>query len=206
MARGINFYCSPRDELSLLERLLRESRVSLLRPPPKGSDELRPLTLNDVPEWPERFDCLLWLTSEGPIYWHRSTPSGDLSTHNRTVATVIAHEEWSAIPDGPDKAMIDTERSPILVYRRSQLRDGRMNYCKLYSAVSSSARISATYDKWVTSCFSWIRRHAVCVHSYKAINKTLPGHDWLASSVHAFPEAAVELSSPDHRYAIFLHR
>jgi hypothetical protein len=128
----------------------------------------------------------------------------DGSTHGELVNRLFAAENWDAASPVDGEAMLDFEKSPVLVYRRSQLRDDRLGPGLLISQASNAERVSQDFSKWVRRCLSWVRRRANRIHDYQAKHPGLPNPAGLLNSIYAFPDAEAELASGRHRFGLFI--
>jgi hypothetical protein len=99
--------------------------------------------------------------------------------------------------------MLNFETSPVLVYRRSQVCEGRLGPALLISQASNADRVSERFAKWVRRCLSWVRRRTKRIHDYREQHPGLPNPDSLVSSIYAFPDAQAELESGQHPFALF---
>ena len=204
MTARSDFFCSPTEEKSILEHLLHSGDVIGLTYRLRGSPDLPPVDWTAVPPWPEPFSCFLWLRSAGSVQWHTSRPEVKGETHGELVNRVLASMTWDADPLQQDEGLLDVERSPVMIYRRSTVLEGRSGPCLLLCPPSNPDRISKEFAAWARRCFAWVRRHGTRVHDWRAPSSTLPNSDHLLNSIYAFPEALVRLKRGDHGYAILL--
>lgn len=200
----VEFFCSAREESALLGYLSSTGDVVALIPVLPRKNSLPVLDLDNPIPWPESFVAYLWLRSAGSLCWHDSRPTVSGETHGELVSQLFAAERWDTVSPGEGEAMIDFERSPILAYRRSVLREGLLGPCILISQASNVERVSPDFAKWVRRCLSWVRRRSTRIHDYRRQHPALPNPDSLLNSIYAFPDALAELESGHHRFAIFV--
>jgi hypothetical protein len=200
----LDFFCSSNEEKSILKYLLHSGDVIGLTSRLRGSPDLPPIDWTAVPAWPEPFSCFLWLRSAGSMNWHRSRPEAKGKTHGELVNRLLASMAWEANPPRGDEGMLDVETSPVMIYRRSMVLEGRSGPCLLICPASNPERISKGFAAWKRRCFAWVRRHGTRVHDWRVPSSTLPNPDGLLNSVYAFPEALIRLKRGDHEYAILL--
>lgn len=191
----IEFCCTPAEEREFLEWLL-------------GSDEVVPLTkavcnprklpipdLEDLPRWPEPVEFLIWHRASAPIRWIRSRPRSTGKSPQSFKAAMFAQETWDRLRPHRGQALIDVERTPLLVYSRAQRREGRRVSPSMLHAPASSLRgISQGFEAWVRRVFGRIRETAK-----RAEELSLPGLPF--GTVYAFPGAMEDIRSGKSRFA-----
>jgi len=199
-----DFFCSQSEEGSILEHLRHSGDVIGLTYRLRGSPGLPPIDWTAVPPWPAAFGCILWLRSAGPIEWLTSLPEAKGDTHGELVNSLLASMAWKADPPPGGEGLLDVERSPVMIYQRAAVLEGRFGPCLLLSPASNPERISNEFAAWTRRCFAWMRRHSARVHDWRAPSSTIPNPDHLLNSVYAFPDALLRLERGDHEYAILL--
>jgi hypothetical protein len=218
MAAGILYFCTPSEELDVLRYVLSTGEVLAFDRNIASPQVLPTIDALSPPTWPAQFECFLWLRSSGPLEWHLSKPAALGETHGDLVHAVVTRLNWEANPPPAGMAVLDTNRSPVLRYRRGPIAhmsphppyfsvprgpDGtKMGPCELASMSSAPERVSSEFASWVRRCFSWIRRHSTRIQCGQSRHPTVPNPLSIMNSVYAFPGALAELDSGEHEFAV----
>jgi hypothetical protein len=221
MAAGIFYFCTPNEELDVLRYVLATGEVLAFDRSVASPQVLPTIDALSPPTWPAQFDCFLWLRSSGRLEWHSSKPADLGRTHGDRVHNVITRLNWEENPPPPGMGVLDTNRSPVLLYRRGPIAqmfpsppffsvsrgtDGtRMGPCQLISTPSAPEHVSPDFARWVRRCFSWIRRNATRIQGGQSRHPTLPNPLSIMNSIYAFPGALAKLESGEHEFAIIPH-
>jgi hypothetical protein len=205
MAAGIKFFCTPPEELEVLRYLLSSDGVVAFDRRIARPQVLPTIDAMAPPSWPTPFACFLWLRSSGPLEWHSAKPEVGGKTHGDLVHSLIASMSWDGAPPPAGMAMLDTNRSPVLLYRRGPMDGRTIGPCDLTSMPSAADRVSPVFAQWVRRCFSWIRRRSTRVHDWRSQHPSLANPLSLLSSIYAFPKALEAITSGKHDFVITTH-
>ena len=204
MTARVDFFCSEAEEDAFLRYMSVSGEVVGLQPSFQSETDLPVIDISRLPEWPKPFGCFLWLRSAGPVSWHSSRPSVEGATHGEFVNRFLASQAWDSISDKTGQRLLDVERSPLFIYRRSLIEDGLTGPSLLLCPSSNPDRVGREFAAWVRRCFAWIKRHSRRVHDWREPNPSLPNPYGLLNSIYAFPEMFEKLQSSDHPYAVIL--
>lgn len=202
MTAAINFFCTASEESDVLRYLLSTGEVLAFDRAIAHPQTLPTIDALAPPAWPAPFSCFLWLRSCGPLQWHSSRPAVGGATHGDLVHSVLVNQSWSDSPPPAGAAMLDTNRSPVFLYRRGRLDGQNMGPCGLASTPSAAERVSPDFARWVRRCFSWIRGRSTRIHDWRSPHPTLANPFQLASSIYAFPKALEAIASGKHEFTI----
>jgi hypothetical protein len=129
----INFFCMPQEELAVLRHVIGSSDIVAFDRSLAAPQTIPTIDATAPPRWPAPFACFLWLRSAGPLRWHAPPPVFGGATPGDRVQSLIANLNWTARPPAPEKAMLDSNMSPVLMYRRGSLDGEAMGPCRLIS-------------------------------------------------------------------------
>lgn len=113
---------------------------------------------------------------------------------------------WDSAQPQAGKAMLDINRSPVLLYRRGPTEGSTIGPCDLVSTPAAPERVSPEFAQWIRRSFSWIRRRSTRIHDLRNPHPHLPNPLSLVSSIYAFPKALDAIRSGRHDYVITIHR
>ena len=205
MAAGIFFFCTPSEELDVLRYVLSTGEILAFDRRIASPQVLPTIDALTPPTWPAPFECFLWLRSSGPLEWHTSRPTDLGKTHGDLVHTVVTRLNWDASPPPEGKAILDTNRSPVLLYRRGPSSGATIGPCELVSTPSAPERVSPDFAQWVRRCLSWIRRRSTRIHDWRRPHPTLPNPLSILSSIYAFPRALQKIDAGKHEFVVLVH-
>lgn len=202
MAAGINFFCTPPEELDVLRYLLSSHEVVAFDRRIARPQVLPTIDAMAPPVWPASFECFLWLRSSGPLEWRLSKPELGGKTHGDLLDSLVTSLNWERAPPPSGMAMLDTNRSPVLLYRRGRTDGRTIGPCDLVSTPSAADRVSPVFAQWVRRCFSWIRRRSTRIHDWRRQHPSLANPLSILSSIYAFPQAFDAINSGKHNFVI----
>lgn len=195
----IEFCCTAPEEKALLETIVVADDVVLLPHILAKPESLPELSVEELPRWPRTVEIILWCRKAGPLRWIKSPPRDRGTSGDSFRAYVTATAQWTEFRPRKGMALIDTERSPLLVYSRARLRVKKQISPSMLRTVTSSPRsVSPHFEKWVTGRFGWVRRTA-----RKVPELSMPGMPF--GSVYAFPEAFREFRQGKSPFAVGLN-
>ena len=187
MTAQIQFFCSPKEEQVIVERLLEDPVTSVFSMDGERFKEMCEVASSDLPRWPEFLCLYLWASKLGPLRWHREQPKLEGATHRSLVARLFAREDWDKFElEGGDN-LLDQDLSPGICYKRAEQLDGRTGPCTLIAPPSSLERVGLDYVRWVNRCMAWIRRRGRKVHDCRTPSSVIPNPRGLLKRYTRFP-------------------
>ena len=206
MTAQIEFFCSLSEERTLFEYLLKDPGVAACR-----VDHSGPVTAIDGDAVIEcslaagPLDLLFVHEETSGLIWHDAKPklSGD-GTHGQLVSSVLAQFAWEQGGFHDGDRMLDTERTPLMWYRRGVETGGRMGQNTLLAPASNLQRVGNRYQSWVRRVHAWVRRRGKRVHGFRNPSSNLHNPHFLMNTIYAFPEVLEPIESGEGKYEISL--
>jgi hypothetical protein len=200
MTAQVQFLCSSTEERDILRYLFKSEGTHLYEVRERLWALRQSLSVDDVPAWPEPFEIYIWQPVFGSLIWFTSRPSVSGGTHGSLVMTLLAGDAWDALELGPAGKMLDNDLSPVLVYKRGGIREGRVGPCSVLAPPSNLERVGPEYKRWVTRTLAWIRRRGTIVHDWRNPSTSLWNPESLLTTIYAFPDALREIESGSRKF------
>ena len=200
----VRFFCSPSEELQLLNYLATDGALCWTYGP-ADAGHLPLVQADGLPSWDLPLKLYIWAPRLGPLEWFEMRPEMRFSGSH---AQLLEGRNRSAnVYLGPGQRLLDEEKSPVLVYTRGQLDSGDptvalRSSCQLRAPVSKPITLSADYNRWVNKCLGWVRRRGSLVHNHRQRHRTLPNPQMIVSAFYALPEARADIDSGESRWRI----
>jgi hypothetical protein len=204
MTAHVKFFCTSAEEQQVVRYLFKSDDIRVYELRERRLVPRQSYSVDDMPAWPEAFEIYIWRPIFGSLVWFTSRPSASGETHDRLVTTVLAGEAWDAMGLGPSGRMLDNDLSPMLLYKRAGICEGRIGPCEVLAPPSSPERVGAEYKRWVTRTLAWIRRRGTIVHDWRKPSTRLWNPDSLLTTTYALPNALREIESAPHKFGFWL--
>jgi len=184
----IEWFCTPAEEKKIFEQLLTSGDVVPLNSVAARPDDPPIFDLSSVPPWLTNVQFLFWLRSAGKLRWIQNQPrwrsGGTSAQFKNSVRTV---ETWKQVKPRKGTALLDLEKSPVIVYGRFD-DDCGIAPCSLVTPMSSMKRISPAFERWVNQLIAGVRKGSTKIHDSKKRTKLIDT-DGYPNTLYAFPEA-----------------
>ena len=203
MTAVAQFFCSPEEEAEVVRYLTKEAGTKVFDVRRRALDPWDDFSADSLPDWAERLSVFIWRPDLGPLVWHTSQPIVEGPTHGNFVANVFAREEWDRRELHGDDKLLDVDLSPLLCYRRGNVRNGLRAPNHVLAQPSSLARAGRDYEAWVKRSLAWVKRRGKLIHDHRKCS-SLPNPDLIVSPIYAFAGAQLEIESGNHGYALFV--
>lgn len=201
MTSQVEFFCSEAEESTILAYLSRSGATF-----GDASDgtiaEWRALEELDPPPWRTPMTLLVRVEAHGPVSWHRSRPDVAGATPGALVTNLFAHQAWKERGLRAPDRLLDADVSPVLVYKRSGTREGRVCPHSILAPPSRLERAGEAYARWVRRTLSWVRRRGAIVHDYRSPSSRIPNPLNLLNTVYALPDVHDDLRAHPESFVI----
>ncbi|ALV41696.1 hypothetical protein AU252_11490 [Pseudarthrobacter sulfonivorans] len=116
---------------------------------------------------------------------------GDGAMDGPTRAGLFNRLNWDRLRPSLDKALVDSNASPVLFWEPAEISKEVLGVSMLGSQADSMAAISVDYERWVNRTIGWIRRKGTKVWGLErgAVRPDLDIQLGFLNSVYALPGA-----------------
>lgn len=202
MTSQIQFFCSPREEVEILQYLLKNGGTKVFNVINGGMNSWSFFSTEDLPDWTSSLEIYLWQHSHGPLVWHTSRPEVKGSTHKSLVNNLFSRQEWDNRNLTQNDKMLDSDLSPILYFNRGKILDGRVCPHTIIFPPSSLRRVGIDYERWANRSLGWIRRKCKSIHDWRNQSKTIYNPYSSLNTIYAFPDMLKDFTINPNKYAI----
>lgn len=188
MVTGIHYYATDIDQNALLD-YLGVPNAATLHPWPVLHDPLEQLTRAEAFA---RSHVMVVSRELGP-------PVSDLASGRASFASarslVFNHLNRERLDLAPTDALINSDASPVLLWKPASFGDGVFYVGDIGSQAESMEAVSPEFARWVNRVTSWIRRRGTRVWGLErhALRPDLDVSMSTVSNVYALPDALLSL-------------
>lgn len=202
MTSQIQFFCSPREEVEVLQYLLKNKETKVFNVINGGMNLWDTFSTEELPGWTSSLKIYLWQPSHGSLVWHTSRPEVKGSTHNSLVINLFSRQEWDNRKLTQNDKMLDSDLSPILFFNRGKTLEGRNYPHTIIFPPSSLRRVGLDYERWANRSLGCIRRKGKIIHDWRNQSKTIYNPDSCLNTIFAFPDILKDFAINPNKYAI----
>jgi len=184
MVTAAFYFATPEDQETLLDYLGEPDKVTL-HPWPVVRFPLDVLTREEALAGPQVFI----------VNRHLGPPAAirpdDSAMDEPTRAGVFNRLNWDRLRPPPDRALVDSNASPVLFWEPAGLSNEVIGVSQLGSQADAMAAVSVDYERWVNRTIGWIRRKGSKVWGLEqgTVRPDLDIQLGFVNSVYALPGA-----------------
>ncbi|MDR7080838.1 hypothetical protein J2X01_000107 [Arthrobacter ginsengisoli] len=184
MVTAAFYFATPEDQETLLDYLGEPDKVTL-HPWPVVRFPLDVLTREEALAGPQVFIVNRHLGPPAAIR------PGDSAMDEPTRAGVFNRLNWDRLRPPPDRALVDSNASPVLFWEPAGLSNEVIGVSQLGSQADAMAAVSVDYERWVNRTIGWIRRKGSKVWGLEqgTVRPDLDIQLGFVNSVYALPGA-----------------
>jgi hypothetical protein len=199
MSAAIYFFATGADERLLLEYLFADDAIHVLV---QTGNSVVVTPAKEIRRSKLRTSKSICIHNKdtGRLVWHRRRPRLNKRTHASLVRTLFDRDQWDTSSVKPGDALLDFERSAVLTFVHGRSQNRHVLPSGLHAAPGSIRRLGAKYDRWISRCWTFVRKHSTLIHNWKSPSKLVPNTNLI--TVFAFPDALKKIRSGRHNYGI----
>ncbi|MBJ6118106.1 hypothetical protein JAO76_07890 [Pontibacter sp. BT310] len=205
----IEFFATVADERELFTHLAKDKSLMICTVIGDRLTDWVSLDAVELPPYEEELILNIWKSDIGEINFYSKIPSLDESSHSKLVQSVLAIVDWKRVKKEREVSkMLDLECSPLITYKRGNLKEGYRIPSYIVSPQSSINVFGDEFRKWFNRTLSWVRRNGEMVFHWKMSKDEIVFRNDLSYSntIYALPEALAQIKAGEHPFAISVRR